>query len=42
MIYSHKTDNYNRNLSREEKTKLKKLRATKPTAWMIDNKNAVN
>ena len=42
MIYSPKTNNCNRNLSREEKVKLKKLRATKPTAWMIDTKSAVN
>jgi len=35
MIYSHKTDLRQRNLSRTEKTKLKKLQQTKPTAWMI-------
>jgi hypothetical protein len=36
MIYSHKTDNRKHNLSREEKTKLRKLLRTKPTSWMID------
>ncbi len=38
MIYSHKTDTRSRNLSREEKLKLKKLGKTKPTAWMVDSK----
>jgi hypothetical protein len=41
MIYSHKTDARRRNLSREEKRKLRKLLFTKPTAWMIDKKTAV-
>lgn len=38
MIYSHKTDNYKRNLSKAEISKLKKLENKKPTAWMIDPK----
>ena len=42
MLYSHKTDNCKRNLSRQEKMKLKKLRTAKPTAWMIDSKRPVN
>ena len=40
MPYSRKTDK--RSLSKQEKAKLKKLRATKSTAWMIDTKNAIN
>jgi hypothetical protein len=42
MIYSHKKDTCKRNLSREEKTKLKKLLKTRPTSWMIDKTLKLN
>ena len=36
MIYSQKQSKARRNLSLLEKSKLKKLRQNRPTAWMID------
>lgn len=38
MIYSHKTDTSKRNLSLQEKSKLKKLKQSEQTSWMIDKK----
>ena len=35
MICHHKNDTQKRNLSSLEKSKMKKLRRTKPTAWMV-------
>ncbi len=35
MIYSQKTTYQRKNISREERQKLKKLKACKPTQWMI-------
>ena len=35
MIYSQKTTYKRKNISREERQKLKKLQAAKQTQWMI-------
>ena len=42
MIYSHKTDTKKRNLSHQEKHKLKQLGSSSSTAWMIDDKCRIN
>ncbi|WP_255707372.1 MULTISPECIES: hypothetical protein [Sulfurimonadaceae] len=36
MIYSHKTDATERNLTSAEQAKLKRLCRTASTAWMVD------